>query len=75
MQEKIARRLSKRMPQLERAAAHFVFGQSYTEPQVNEILEALVDDHVFARRLLIEWGFLDRENDGSAYWRMERKAS
>lgn len=35
---------------------------------MNIILMELFEDHVFARRLLIEWGFLDRVDDGSRYW-------
>ena len=69
--EKIARRLKKRMLQLEASAADFKLGTSFTESEVNEILAKRFDDHVFARRLLIEWGFLDRKADGSSYWRLK----
>ncbi|WCN36506.1 DUF2087 domain-containing protein [Aneurinibacillus uraniidurans] len=40
----------------------------YKEKEVNEILQAVYDDHVTVRRYLIEYGFLDRKSDGSAYW-------
>ena len=66
--QKIARRLSRRMAQLETAAGHFEAGVRYNEPEVNLILQELFDDHVFARRLMIEWNFLERTADGSAYW-------
>jgi hypothetical protein len=65
---KIARRLPKRMAQLEGAAAQFEPGRDYSETEVNIILMQLFEDHVFARRLLIEWGFLDRVADGTRYW-------
>ncbi len=68
MPQKIARRLSKRMAQLEMAATKFDLGRKYTEPEVNDILCDLFDDHVFARRLMIEWAFLERVSDGSSYW-------
>ena len=64
----IARRLGKRMVQLENAASMFETDKQYTESQVNLMLMAEFDDHVFARRLLIEWGFLDSSTDGSRYW-------
>ena len=67
--EKIARRLKRRTIQLEAAAEDFLAGKIYPEVEVNEILAERFDDHVFARRLLIEWGFLDRKPDGSGYWR------
>lgn len=63
----IARRLPKRMSQLEAAARLFETKKVYSEGQVNALLQLLFEDHVFARRLLIEWGFLTRTPDGSAY--------
>ena len=67
----IARRRTKRMEQLAAAADKFDFNEKYDEPAVNDVLMNIFDDHVFARRLLIEWGFLDRTPDGSAYWRIK----
>ena len=64
----IARRLAKRMAQLEGAVRRFEPGVEYSEADVNNVLIQLFEDHVFARRLLIEWGFLDRVADGSKYW-------
>jgi len=69
--KKIARRLSKRIAQLEAASEGFEFDRQYTEPEVNDILREYFEDHVFARRLLIEWGYLDRRQDGSSYWRLK----
>ncbi len=66
--EHIARKLPKRMVQLERMAAGFEADRRYSEFEVNVTLMPFVIDHVFARRLLVEWGFLGRETDGSAYW-------
>ncbi|NDE68828.1 MAG: DUF2087 domain-containing protein [Microbacteriaceae bacterium] len=47
------------------------FDRQYIEPEVNDILCEYFEDHVFARRLLIEWGYLDRRQDGSSYWRLK----
>ena len=66
--EHIARKLPKRMVQLERMAMAFEADRRYSEFEVNVALMPFVIDHVFARRLLVEWGFLGRETDGSAYW-------
>lgn len=40
----------------------------YTEKQLTEILKIANADHATLRRYLIEYGFMDREKDGSAYW-------
>ena len=44
--------------------------RGYTETEVNM---TLMDGHTFGdwallRRVLCDWGFLDRERDGSHYW-------
>ena len=41
----------------------------YTEKQINTMLKRIWHDHVYLRRALIEYGFLERTADGSAYWR------
>jgi len=71
MPQPIARRRDKRIAQLVLAAELFDFEAKYDEPKINETLMRVFDDHVFARRLLIEWGFLDRTPDGSSYWRIK----
>ncbi|MEW4286296.1 DUF2087 domain-containing protein [Priestia koreensis] len=40
----------------------------YTEKEVKQGLKRLYEDDVLLRRYLIEYGFLDREADGSKYW-------
>ena len=50
-------------------------GRSYTEPEINERLQmwqsevapAIETDHVTLRRLLIDYGHLERTADGRAY--------
>ncbi len=41
----------------------------YTEKQVNEILARFHNDTASLRRGLVEYRLLQRESDGSAYWR------
>jgi hypothetical protein len=64
------RKEKKKLVILTRIAAEFEKGRDYTEREVNGILEAIFDDYVTLRRYLIEYGFLDRERDGSRYWVM-----
>jgi len=46
----------------------FERGVRYNEKQVNEILKIAYDKHVIIRRMLIDYGFMSRRNDGSEYW-------
>jgi hypothetical protein len=69
--EKIARKSAKRKIQIERAATLFEPGKQYTESEINILLMQLFEDHVFARRMMIENRILDRTPTGSAYWVIE----
>lgn len=40
----------------------------YSEKEVNAILKTAHTDYVSLRRYLIEYGFMERSDDGSAYW-------
>ncbi|MED1205535.1 DUF2087 domain-containing protein [Heyndrickxia acidicola] len=42
--------------------------QKYNEKELNEVLKSAFDDYVLIRRYLIEYEFIDRKPDGSAYW-------
>ncbi len=46
----------------------FQLNHRYSEKEVNRILSEVYPDYVTVRRYLIDYGFMDRENDGSAYW-------
>ncbi|MDZ5713762.1 DUF2087 domain-containing protein [Jeotgalibacillus haloalkalitolerans] len=46
----------------------FNAGQQYTEREVNEVIKQVYADFVTIRRYFIEYGFMDRNQDGSAYW-------
>lgn len=50
-------------------AQNFLSDRSYSEKEVNRILGRIYADHAYIRRLLIEYGFLERTRSGSEYWR------
>lgn len=43
-------------------------GTKYTEKEVNAVLKRSYGDYVTLRRYMIEYGFMDRLDDGSQYW-------
>ena len=53
---------------LSKIAELFEPNRRYTEKEVNAILADVYDDYVTIRRYLIEYGFMDRTRDSSAYW-------
>ena len=70
----IPRKEKRRLIVLEQLALRFEQGRTYTEKEVNALLMAASEDeYVTLRRYLIEHGFLDREDDGSAYWLVVRE--
>lgn len=57
----------KRRVVLDHVAQRFEPGRRYGWREVDAILKAIHPDHAALRRLLVEDGFLTREND--VYWR------
>ncbi|RKP56837.1 DUF2087 domain-containing protein [Cohnella endophytica] len=53
---------------LREIAKRFKKDQNYTEKEVNRIIKTAYEDYAVIRRYLIEYGFMDREPDGSRYW-------
>ncbi|GAA3406467.1 DUF2087 domain-containing protein [Paenibacillus hodogayensis] len=51
----------------------FERGRTYSEKQLNEILQAAYPDYVTLRRYLIDFGFMERRDDGSEYWLKEQE--
>ncbi len=47
---------------------HLQTGYIYDEKQLNEILKGIYEDYVLIRRYLVDYGFLQRKEDGSSYW-------
>jgi hypothetical protein len=65
----IPARQRRRLVVLELLASRFEQARTYTEPEVNAILEQAYPDYAALRRYLVDHGFLDRKTDGSLYWR------
>ncbi len=61
-------REKKKIIVLEAIAKSFKPKRKYTEKEVNRTLQRIFEDYATLRRALIEYGFLDRTNDGSGYW-------
>ncbi|MCJ1907519.1 DUF2087 domain-containing protein [Planococcus ruber] len=61
----------KKLILLESIASRFDPDRTYTELQMNEILEKVYHDYVSIRRYLIEYGFVNRSKDGASYWKKE----
>lgn len=53
---------------LQNIIRRFEPNQTYSEKEVNEILKTVYADFVTIRRYLIEYGFMDRTPEGTAYW-------
>jgi hypothetical protein len=55
-------------------ASLFEVGRSYTEKEVNKLLSRYIvfNDPATVRRTLCDYSFLNRERDGSRYWRVPR---
>lgn len=59
---------------LKYAAGLFSAGQVYSEKETNQVLERLNPDTAMLRRNLVDFGFLQRERDGSAYWLQQEES-
>jgi DNA-binding transcriptional ArsR family regulator len=63
---------------LEFLASKFDFDRDYTEKEVNAVLvehmHPIFKDYAIIRRELYNYRYLDRERDGSRYWRLARPA-
>ena len=46
----------------------FDANKNYTEKEVTAIIKPIYDDYALLRRYLIEYGFMERTQDGSSYW-------
>jgi hypothetical protein len=53
---------------LKKIAGQFEPGRKYSEKEINAVLEDIYDDFATIRRYLIEYGFMNRTNDGKEYW-------
>ncbi|GGG17466.1 DUF2087 domain-containing protein [Paenibacillus abyssi] len=63
------RKEKRKLAILRHIASFFERKRRYTEKEVNQVLSRFYEeDYVTLRRYLIEYGFMGREDDGSAYW-------
>ena len=53
---------------IEKVANHLYTTQSLTEKEITNQLSKICADPVEFRRYLIDFGFMQRTNDGSSYW-------
>ena len=54
---------------LNKISESFEIGRKYTENEINEIISRIYEsDYVAVRRYLIEYGLMDRQANGKAYW-------
>ncbi len=61
-------REKKKVIVLEAITKSFNPKKRYTEKEINRVLKRIFDDYATLRRALVEYGFIDRTNDGSSYW-------
>lgn len=63
-------------PVLAYLAGKFEPGRRYREKEVNAMIDKwhTFGDYFILRRLLVDYGFMARRADGSAYWRTEPQA-
>lgn len=66
--ETIPTKEKKKLIILQHILKRFEEGVHYHAKEVNEILKTVNADFVSLRRHLIEYGFMERSNDGSEYW-------
>lgn len=65
---KFPKRQKRKAAILRHLIQRFETGRKYSEKEINAVLEAAYPDYVTLRRYLIDYGLLDREDDGSRYW-------
>lgn len=66
--ERFPLKAKERVALLRRIAGILVPGERYPEKELNAILSAISSDYVLIRRCLVDYGFVSRVRDGSAYW-------
>ena len=69
--KQIPAREKKKLIVLRVISQQFTPGQKYSETEVNIILKGVHEDFASLRRHLIDYRFLIRKSDGSAYWLAE----
>jgi DNA-binding CsgD family transcriptional regulator len=58
----------KKVAILRHIVKYFDPARTYSEKEINAVLQRFYGDYVSLRRYLIDYGFMDRTQDGSSYW-------
>lgn len=61
-------REKKKIIVLSEVTKNFSKGKKYSEKEINRILQRIYEDYATIRRALVEYGFIERTNDGRSYW-------
>lgn len=69
--------LQKKLAVLAYLSEKFEPGRQYSEKEVNRIIQDwhTFNDYFILRRLLVDYGFLGRLTDGTAYWVLQQDAA
>lgn len=67
------RKQSQKKVVLQVIASNFSMNQTYTEKEINEIIQRFWADYVTIRRDLFEFELISRMDDGSEYWITEQE--
>lgn len=62
----------KRRVLIDYVSTAFEPGRRYPEKEVNEILERFNEDTAYMRRSMVDYGIMEREGGGGAYWLASR---
>ncbi|KJW12085.1 DUF2087 domain-containing protein [Levilactobacillus spicheri] len=60
---------------LERVSQTIPADRRFTEPEINAYLRPIYADYALLRRELIDYQFLARTADGTAYWRTPERTA
>lgn len=61
-------REKKKIIVLQEITKNFSKGKTYSEKEINRMLKRIYEDYATLRRALVEYGFIERTNDGGSYW-------
>jgi len=62
------RKEKKKVVILAKIAEQMERGKRYSEKELNQILKDIYEDYVVIRRYLVDYGFMERTEDGKEYW-------
>lgn len=66
--KEIPSKLKRKLVILEELIKQFEAGKSYSEQEVNQVLQTFNEDYALIRRLLVEQKYMNRTKDGKCYW-------